>query len=385
MTLTSIRSSTVVDWGVGGEGLSVIPRPTSTDGAGVIRTRVRGGRKRQQVSPLLSLLFDLIGPFSMVFIFRHLSNARRMTVPSLQRRIIITNTNQSAIRSSQVRVINHIQRRQVRTRILRNFIYVMTGRGFSTLHPTRLIMSMLHMFRFVVMRFVHRRVSPILSFFLLHFKRLIMDSLRFMTSVHTISQFITRSRFSSLHSIQRFIITRMPGQYVGSKVRRREFRRRTNDFLFRLVTKFMSVISRANFTLSGFITINPIRSILSFDLHVRNTRSQKVAFHICQFRGLSVIRCHFLILHTRVFLRDNSTILQLRHIRGHRSSGRFPRRVLLHFTRHAPIIRVVKRQSPHVRPGLFHRFFPYRLIRRVFSTIPISYCVELIYRPSFLH
>ncbi|MGA9517612.1 MAG: hypothetical protein WBV27_02385, partial [Trichococcus sp.] len=63
--------------------LSMVPEPASANNTKIVEAQMQKKQGEQRTNPLLSLLFVLVNPFDVIFVFHRLDSAQKVAVANL--------------------------------------------------------------------------------------------------------------------------------------------------------------------------------------------------------------------------------------------------------------------------------------------------------------
>ena len=118
----------------------------------------------QRTNPLLSLLFVLVNPFDVIFVFHRLYGSQQVAVADLREEVVVAGSGRDTVHDDWIHIVCSIREQGIEAQILQRFVCVVADEHFDALRPTQLIVDVLRVFHFIVVQFIRQAYRPNSSF-----------------------------------------------------------------------------------------------------------------------------------------------------------------------------------------------------------------------------
>ena len=254
--------------------LSMVPEPASASNTKIVEAHMQKKQGERRIDPLLSLLFSLVNPFDVIFVFHRLDGTQQVAIPDMREEVVVSGAGRDTVHDDRIHIVGRVREQRIEAQVLQGFVCIVANENFDALRPAQLVVDVLRVFHFIIVEFIRQHIDPILHFFLLHFGQLVISDLEFVADIGSVDRFVAQDQFDDLRHVRQFVVAEIPKRCIESRIEKKGLQQHAGGFLFQLTAGLVDVVDQTGFALDEFVAVGPVEDVLDFSLRVQGTEDR---------------------------------------------------------------------------------------------------------------
>ena len=98
--------------------LSMVPEPASASNTKIVEAHMQKKQGERRIDPLLSLLFVLVNPFDVIFVFHRLDGSQKVAVADLREEVVVAGSGRDTVHDDWIHIVCSIREQGIEAQIL---------------------------------------------------------------------------------------------------------------------------------------------------------------------------------------------------------------------------------------------------------------------------
>ena len=95
----------------------------------------------RRIDPLLSLLFSLVNPFDVIFVFHRLDGTQQVAIPDLREEVVVAGAGRDTVHDDRIHIVGRVREQRIEAQVLQGVVCIVANENFDALRPTQLVVD----------------------------------------------------------------------------------------------------------------------------------------------------------------------------------------------------------------------------------------------------